>query len=1012
MGPEPNLLGNTVLSGVMLFSAALAAPGGASAQTAQRPAAPTGAQQPQQPQQPGAAAQVEATEVASVVVTGSRIRRSNEFNSAAPVQVITTEVTDLKGIPDAAAALQTSSVAAGASQINDQLTGYNTAGGGGTQALSLRGLGEQRTLTLLNGRRAGPAGTRGQVQAFDLNVIPQSQVDRYDILKDGASSIYGSDAIAGVVNIITRRNLDGGSINVFASQPIESGGEQYRIDGAFGRVFDRGYFSVSAEHFRSEPLRRQDRDDTKCVQDFVFSPTTGARLDYTDPLSGDLKCYNLASGYIQANSMNLVPTSRYGSAYNYAVAGNNSMFPGYQRWGRAGYPATYAYGPYDSALWNRATVISPAQRTTLNFTGGFKLTPNVEAYTELLYNNRRSDQYGAAQIFQSFAQLNTLFGAPNALPASNPNNRLGVSAVTVTAYESSSHQDIDYYRAVAGLRGDLAMAGRDWSWDVYGQYSLSDAVYDNGPRLYLDRFLALNSPNVACTNTPLGGNVSNFNCANLPGGIPWMSDRILAGEFNDAERAFLFVEEEGTTTYKHGYVEGVLTTDRLLTLPAGDVGAAFGFHIRKEELDDRPPAQAAAGNIALYTSAGRTQGSDTVRELFTELEVPVLRNLPLVEDLTLNVSGRLSDYDSYGSSETYRVGANWRLTPDWRARVSYGTSFRAPSLYELYLGNQTGYGSQLSVDPCYQYATSGVGADIQSACAALGIDGDYNASGASSATIFANGGDGLLKAETADTINLGLIWTPRFADFSMAVDYFEATIKDEVRRFGAYNIVEQCLKGKSEFCALFSRNADFNIVRVNDSYVNVAQQDRRGIDLTLRYGRDVGPGRLTLSSQNSWSLEDKVNLLGGATEDNRGTTFNYSGPAYAGNIDLRFDAGDWTWFYGVSMIGRGSDLSQPGVNEIDVYSRYADVPNGITSTNCAAANNYCVRFKLYTEFTSYHSTSLRYQTNGWTFQAGLNNLFDERPPTTSTGGFRVGTAALNGYDMRGRRAFFRIGRTF
>src|SRR5690606_32457037 len=132
-----------------------------------------------------------------------------------------------------------------------------------------------------------------------------------------------------------------------------------------------------------------------------------------------------------------------------------------------------------------------------------------------------------------------------------------------------------------------------------------------------------------------------------------------------------------------------------------------------------------------------------------------------------------------------------------------GTSFRAPALYELYLGNQTRYSSQSAIDPCYQHATSGVGADISAACTALGIPGDYNASGGSSATVLTNGGYGVLNAETADTMNVGLIWTPRFADLSVAVDYFEATIEDEVRQFGSYNIVEQCLRGNTEFCTLF-----------------------------------------------------------------------------------------------------------------------------------------------------------------------------------------------------------------
>lgn len=212
------LFGTTVLAGVI----AVAAP--AFAQSAATPAKP--------------AAQQESTVVTDVVVTGSRIRNP-QFTSSSPLQVLTSEQTELRGVPDLAGALLSSTLAASSAQTNDQLTGYVTAGGGGTQTLSLRGLGAQRTLTLMNGRRAGPAGTRGQVQAFDLNVVPQSQVERIDILKDGASSTYGSDAVAGVVNIITTQRLDGGAFNVYASQPFQNGGEQYRIDGSFGKTFDR-----------------------------------------------------------------------------------------------------------------------------------------------------------------------------------------------------------------------------------------------------------------------------------------------------------------------------------------------------------------------------------------------------------------------------------------------------------------------------------------------------------------------------------------------------------------------------------------------------------------------------------------------------------------------------------------------------------------------------------------------------------------------------------------------------
>lgn len=999
-----HLLGTTVLAGLL----AMTAP--ALAQT-------TG-------QQPvGEAADVEqdgdgdaATVVEEIVVTGSRIR-NNEFNSASPVQVITTEQTDLRGVPDAAQALLGSTLASSSFQLNDQLTGYIQAGGGGSQSIALRGLGTQRTLTLLNGKRAGPAGTRGQVQAFDLSNIPSAQVDRFDILKDGASSIYGSDAVAGVINIITKRNLDGGEINVYASQPFEEGGEQYRIDGAYGRSFNRGYANISAEYYRAEVLRRDQRDDTACAADYLFDQATGERVDYIDPRTGDYKCYNLNNGYIQAlnvpglGNLNLVPTSRYGSQYDYAVPGNNSPFAGYARFARASYPDTYIYQPSDSRFYNRSSVVSPAERFTLTFTGGYDLTPNAEVYTELLYNHRETSQFGAAQIFPSFAQRNIVSGAPNWLPASNPNNPFGVNVVPVAEYASDSHQTVDYYRGVIGIRGDFGMAGRRWDYDVYGQYSLSDAVYDNGPRLYLDRFLATMSPGVACTNNPVGGNFSGFDCADLPNGVPWTSDRVLLGDFTEAERDFLFINEEGTTTYDHAYIEGVISTDRLFTLPAGDVGFAAGFQVRHEKLDDTPGYQAANRNIALFTSAGRTAGEDNVREAFAEVDLPLLADLPFAQNVNLNLSGRISDYDSYGTSETYKVGFNWTATPEYRLRASYGTSFRAPALYEQFLGSQIGYSAQSAIDPCYDWGNSGVDQQIQDACEAIGIPADYIAAGGSSVPVATIGGAGRLKAETADSLNVGVIWTPAFLPLSVAVDYFEISIDDAVDTFGGYNIIEQCLRGNTEFCGLFTRTADdpdtaapeFYVTGVDNSYVNVAQQQNRGIDLQIRYNQSLPFGDLTVETQHTWKLEDSINYLGGVTDDYLGDTFNYGGPAYSGNLYVTLRSGDLTWFYGVDAIGRGSDVEEVGGAEFN-STKYGDLPNGI-----AAGSVYG---KYFTEFYTNHSASVRYAMDDWTFQIGVQNLWDERPPTVTTGQFRVGTAALNGYDMRGRRGFIRVGRKF
>ncbi|MDB5452578.1 MAG: hypothetical protein JWO33_1156, partial [Caulobacteraceae bacterium] len=230
-----------------------------------------------------AAAQTAATpgsavEVGELVITGSRIRRT-EFNSPSPVSVITAESASLQGIVDTSSILQSSVLGATSQQINNNFTGFVTTGGGGANTLSLRGLGAQRSLTLINGRRAGPAGVGGTVGPFDLNTIPSSLIDRVEIVTGGASSIYGSDAIAGVVNIFTKTNNDKLEMSVYGNAPFDKGGEQYRASISKGWTFDRGYVSAAAEYYKNEGLRYKDRDYLECPVDYISNPTTKERLD-------------------------------------------------------------------------------------------------------------------------------------------------------------------------------------------------------------------------------------------------------------------------------------------------------------------------------------------------------------------------------------------------------------------------------------------------------------------------------------------------------------------------------------------------------------------------------------------------------------------------------------------------------------------------------------------------------------------------------------------------------------
>jgi iron complex outermembrane receptor protein len=954
----------------------------------------------------------EGEQVEDVVVTGSRLRR-DEFSSSSPVQVITGEQAALEGMVDTAELLQQSTIASGSYQLNNQLTGYVTEGGGNINSVSLRGLGAQRTLVLLNGRRVGPAGTRGQVQAVDLNVIPQSMIERVEILKDGASSIYGSDAIAGVVNIITRTNLDGFEASAFVNRSFDGGGDTQRYNVGWGSTFDRGYLQAGFDYYRQDELTRADREDTACAADYLFNPTTGERVDILDQVSGMAQCYNLFASALRANpgpgTMDLVYMR---PGYNYAVSGNNSNVVGMARQARGYYPGTYSYYNGQSPLYDRASVVSPAERYTVTAMGGFDLTPNVEVYGEFMFNRRQSEQNGVRQFFPT-----VYTGYTGAMRPDTGTPFLGSTLLPIIAKTSDNDQSIDYYRGVVGIRGTFGNAGflSGWDWDLYGQWARSDGDYST-ESIYADRVAAVTGVNVGvtaitgpgpCYAGPLITNVSGYSCSMLPGGVPWTSQRVLTGNFNQAERDFLFFTQQGNTTYDHRYVEGSMAGD-LFELPAGTVGAAIGFQVRQEEIDDIPDPQAQVGNLWGQTAAGRTTGSDTVREVFGEIEVPIIRGFTGIDELTLNLSGRYSDYDSYGQSDTYKVGLNWQITPAWRIRASQGTSFRAPALYELYLANQTSFLGQTAIDPCLDWGNS-TNPRIQANCAAAGVPFNYLAAGSSSALIVTGGGLGVLEPETAEARTLGVIWTPAFIDMSVAVDYFEIDVDNEVRTFGAGNILYQCYNATdyptNPFCSLFTRAGPADptrpnqIISVNNSYVNVAAQTNRGIDLTVRYNHEFSFGDLSLDGQFTWQLEDRTTLLGtAAPEDSNGETTE---PDFTGQFNIRFDRGDWTAFWGIDMIGKASDTEEYG-GDVFNSSRYSSVV-GVPVP---------VYYKQYTEFTAYHDFSLRYRMDDWTFQAGVQNVFDERPPAQSSGQFRVGTAALNLYDMVGRRGFISISRRF
>ena len=948
----------------------------------------------------------QATTVQDVVVTGSRIRRST-YNSTQPVQVITTEESTLAGMVDTAEILQSSTIAATSGQINNYFTGYVTTGGPGANTISLRGLGAQRTLVLLNGRRAGPAGVRGTVGPTDLNVIPNNLVERVEILTDGASSIYGSDAVAGVVNIITRTNRDGGEMEAYVSVPFESGGEEYNIAASHGWTFDRGYVSVSADYFKREALEFGDREIFACPQlNYFYDSTNLIRADLVDKQTGNYKCSSTTAGLVTLytpswQGIDFKPDSS-------AVLGG-----GLNGCDRAGWAQVVAFAsgygacavtaansdtakrrfyaernPSHDDRYASRTAVNPVERITLNLFTGYDLTANTEVFGELMYNRRESST-------ASFRQVWADYGVPGSAPK-NPFKDMAYADPTILI-NSDTKQVVDYYRAVGGIRGKIDL-GRGLDWELAAQYTRSDAVYGS-TFIYKDRLYAAQGAD-GCDESEL---ITATACPT--GGVDFFSVPVLRdGQFSQQDADFLFGYEEGTTIYEHAYIEGLISGE-LFDLPAGPLGAAVGFQIRKESIDDTPGEQEITSNSWGMSAAGRTKGEDTIREAFIEIEAPLLKDLPFIQDLTLNVSGRLSDYDSYGDNTTYKVGLNWAITPEWRLRASKGTSFRSPALYELFLANQTSFSGQTNVDPCLNWANS-TNPILQQNCAAAGVPDNLTAGGSSSATIITGGGAGVLEAETADSFSAGLIWTPTFANLNVALDYYKIEIENEVARFGAANIVRACYTSENfpndPLCSLFTR-APANdpiatnrnrITQINDSYININRQLSEGIDLNVRYGHELKSGDLTLSARASYILEWESQLRTASIPTDLNDRIG--NPEWVANVTARYDRGDWTFNWSTDIVAESSN-------------------DHLYASNSGNYLGETVYFERTVDMYLNHNVSIRKKMDKWTMQVGIRNLFDDTATFTSAsgGGRGAGNVPLSSqYDYLGRRGYINITRSW
>lgn len=929
----------------------------------------------------------EAKTLEKITVTGSLLKRL-EFDTTSPVQVITADTSVEVGMVSTSEFLQKSSIAAGSTQVGEQFTSAVLEGGTGVQTVSLRGLGAQRTAVLLNGRRPGAAGTRGAVSAFDLNVIPSSIIQRVEILKDGSSSIYGSDALAGVVNIITRTNIDRPEFSVSTRTPQDGGGEIFQISGATGWNFDRGNIALAAEYYLIKPLNYGDRDYLSCAQDLVRD-ASGNLIDREDrSIIGSTALGGCSTGNLYANTViDAVSGARYVPSPDGSTVG---LIPGY----RPRTSTTYANSPkasYQDVLnypfYEDVNLIPRNQRLNLYGSSSFSLG-SVNWDTEFLYNKRRTTQHGVRQFFPLTGGNTAISSRYRYLDGSTFSTPVpsGIAQVVMPFY-SDQEIDIDYAYLSSSLEG-LFESTDSWGWSINGSYSRSSGDY-----------------NVLGIDTSKTGDLSYVRTA------PVVNYYDLNAGYLDGSNIQGLVDAvgiwyKGNTKYDQFVLNGVVTGE-LFNMPAGAVGAAFGAEHRKFSIDDQPSEIEKQALVWGSSTADVTKGTETVNEVFAEVEVPLIKAKPMFESLSLNLSARAFDYDAADESDmVWKLGLGWQIVPSLRVRATKGTSFRAPGLYELFLGDQSSFPSQLSIDPCIQWGESS-NVNLRTNCAAAGIPDNY-AGNPVTAEAFKRGAGDELEAETSTAFTAGIVWTPTFAPVSVALDYFEYQVNNQITELTAAGIVGGCYYAEvfpNYYCTQLERNAPDHptapnkIETVYPTYTNVDKQKVRGYDLLTRFEKDFGFGSLDVEGQVTYMMEDFARTFSAAAADGLATNERngtIGRPKLVGNIRAALKRNDWTYTWFMEYVDKTERLTPLS------STTYFGFPNAV--------------FDTVADSRVYHTLSVHFERPKWSLLVGVRNVFDKEPDTISNGvGFgRFGNipSSATQYDLFGRTLFTRFNYKF
>lgn len=907
-------------------------------------------------------AAADESELEEIVVTGSRIATEDGYSRVSPVTVVTREDIESVGLTrmeDVLNQLPSIETASNSMDVN---------GATGTASLDLRGLGSSRTLVLINGRRMQGGGI--YASSPDINQIPAGMVERVEVLTGGASTTYGADAVAGVVNFVTRK-VDGVEISAGVSAYNHKNSNTYvqglldarnftyptgnttdgrteNLDIIIGGDFaeGRGNATVYATWRENDALLQGQRDYSSCaltgastscggsanaiVPNFFIAPITADGYDYS------------AEQFLTMQS-----------------DGSLAAWDGTNR---------YNYGPVNHYM-------RPDERWSVGAMTDYQITDNTTVYGEFMYasNKTRAQIAESGTFFAEMYELpltNEYFAAPfkaslEELFPGEENFGVYIGKRNVEGGKRVSVLGHDALRLVVGFEGDI---NDSWSYDVSYQYGQSSSS-----TVYLNDFFA---PKIKTA-------VNSTLCEADSSCIPYQVFTYQGVTSEAASNMTGVASMTGTTSQSvtGGFVTGVLPDAMALADDAPIV--VFGFEIRDDKYERIADTVFSEGQLLGQGGATKgVAGSIDVKELYFEASIPVMQD-ESAGDLTVDLGYRYSDYstnlteDLY-TADTYKAGINWQPMETMTIRAGFNHAVRAPTVFNLF--SETTFGLWGGADGCATDAPT----FTQAQCANTGVTaaqyGTINASPADQYNL-QGGGNPNLGAESADTITFGVVMNP-IENLTFSVDYWDVEIEGTIAGLGAQLTLDLCATtGSADYCNLVNRAANGSLWQGTAGYINTAvtnlgEKHWEGMDLEGDYMMSLGEGTLSISAIATLMMTKETTPVPADTStiyDCTGVISDkcYPTPDWRGTVTAIYDSGDaWTLGAKVRLFG-----------EVE----YTGDTDQIANDSLSGIQNYFDVFGTYTFL----------EDDNATFRVGINNILDEEPPLVG------GTLATNANSIAG-----------